>query len=187
MPYWIWPPWGPSLVVRASVDSPAIAASVQRLLHRAHGEVPVLRVETLRDTVNEAVASRRFLTSLGAVFAASAAFLAALGIYGVVALATARRSREIAIRITMGATHPEILSIVLAKAAGLSVVSSAAGLAGGFALARAMVSLLYEVRPADPLVYAAACAIVIAIGLTASLVPAARAARLDPVVTLKYE
>jgi putative ABC transport system permease protein len=87
----------------------------------------------------------------------------------------------------MGATHPEILSIVLAKAAGLSVVSSAAGLAGGFALARAMVSLLYEVRPADPLVYAAACAIVIAIGLTASLVPAARAARLDPVVTLKYE
>jgi hypothetical protein len=85
----------------------------------------------------------------------------------------------------------EALRMVLAKAAGLSMISSAAGLAGGFALARAMVSLLYEVlyelRPADPMVYAAACAIVMPIGLAASLVPATRAARLDPVVTLKYE
>jgi putative ABC transport system permease protein len=87
----------------------------------------------------------------------------------------------------MGASHPKILRMVLAKAAGLSVISSAAGLAGGFALARAMVSLLYEVRPADPVVYAAACAIVMTIGLAASLIPAARTARLDPVVTLKYE
>jgi ABC-type lipoprotein release transport system permease subunit len=86
----------------------------------------------------------------------------------------------------MGAS-PKILRMVLAKAAGLSMISSAAGPAGGFALARAMVSLLYEVRPADPMVYAAACAIVMAIGLAASLVPATRAARLDPVVTLKYE
>jgi predicted permease len=187
IPYWIWPPWDPTVVVRASVDSAGVAAGVQRLLRRAHGEVPVLRVETLREALNVAVASRRFLTSLGLVFAASATLLAALGIYGVVALATARRRREIAIRITMGASHPKILRMVLAKAAGLSVISSAAGLAGGFALARAMVSLLYEVRPADPVVYAAACAIVMAIGLAASLIPAASAARLDPVVTLKYE
>ena len=187
MPYWIWAPWDPTLVVRASVDPAGVAVGVQRLLRRAHGEVPVLRVETLRDTLNEAVASRRFLTSLGAVFAASATFLAALGIDGVVALATAGRRREIAIRITMGASHPKILRTVLAKAAGLSIISSAVGLAVGFALARAMGSLLYEVRPADPMVYAVACAIVMAIGLAAGLVPAARAAWLDPVVTLKYE
>ena len=187
MPYWIWPPWGPTLVVRASGDPKGVATGVQRLIRRAHGEVPVILVETLRETLNHAVASRRFLTRLGIVFAASAAFLVTLGIYGVVALATARRGREIAIRMTMGASHSKILRMVLAETVALSGISSAAGLVCGFALARAMVSLLYEVRPADPVVYAAAWAIVVAIALAASLVPATRAARVDPVVTLKYE
>jgi len=187
MPYWIWPPWNPTIVVRVATDPAGVAAGVQRLIRRTHGEVPVTRVEALRDTLQEAVALRRFLTGLGALFAASAAFLATLGIYGVVALATARRRREIAIRLAMGASHSKIMRTVLAKAAWLSAVSAAAGLAGGFGLARAMVSLLYEVRTADPVVYATASVIVVAIALAASLVPAIRAARVDPIRTLKYE
>jgi ABC-type antimicrobial peptide transport system permease subunit len=87
----------------------------------------------------------------------------------------------------MGASHSKIMRMVLAKAAGLSAISAAAGLAGGYGLASAMVSLLYEVRPADPVVYALACVIVVAIALAASLVPAIRAARVDPIMTLKYE
>ena len=87
----------------------------------------------------------------------------------------------------MGASHSKIMRTVLAKAAWLSAVSAAAGLAGGFGLARAMVSLLYEVRTADPVVYATASVIVVAIALAASLVPAIRAARVDPIRTLKYE
>jgi ABC-type antimicrobial peptide transport system permease subunit len=144
-------------------------------------------VDTLRDTLNNAVASRRFLTRLGVAFAAAAALLAMLGIYGVVALTTTQRRREIAIRMTMGASHSKILRTVLAEAAALSVVSSALGLVGSFAVTRVMVSLLYEVRPADPVIYAVACAIVLAVALAASVVPATRAARVDPVVTLKYE
>jgi hypothetical protein len=187
MPYWIWPPWSPTIIVRAAADPAGVAAGVQRLIRRMHGEVPVTRVEALRETLREAVASRRFLTGLGVVFAASVVLLATLGIYGVVALATARRRREIAIRLAMGASHSKILRTVLGKAAGLSAVSAMAGVAGGFGLASGMASLLYQVRPAEPLVYGIACAIVVAIALSASLVPAIRAARVDPVVTLKYE
>jgi predicted permease len=187
VPYWIWAPWDPSLVVRTSADPAGVAGSVQRMIRRTHGEIPVLRVETLRETLYGATASRRFLTRLGVVFAVSATLLAALGIYGVVALATARRRREIAIRMAVGASHPDILGMVMGKAARLSAVSAVAGLAGGAALARAMMSLLYDVRPAEPWAYAMAAAVVVAVGLAASLIPAVRAARLNPVVTLKCE
>jgi putative ABC transport system permease protein len=138
IPYWIWPPWSSAIVVRAAANPAGIAAAVRRLIRRTHGEVPVTRVEALRDTLQEAVASRRFLTTLGVVFAASAVLLATLGIYGVVALATGRRRREIAIRLAMGASHSKIMRTVLAKTAGLSAVSASAGLAGGFALARGL-------------------------------------------------
>ncbi|HTX34885.1 MAG TPA: ABC transporter permease [Bryobacteraceae bacterium] len=188
IPYWIWPPWNPALVVRTAGPDPAgVAAGVQRMIRRTHGEVPVLRVETLRQMLDSAVASRRFLTRLGVVFAASATFLAALGIYGVVSLATARRRREIAIRIAVGASHPEIFRMVIGKAARLAVASAAVGLAGGMAVERAMLSLLYEVRPGELATYAGACGIVMAVALGASFVPALRAARVDPVVALKYE
>ena len=96
-----------------------------------------------------AVASRRFLTRLGVMFAVAATFLAALGIYGVVSLATARRRREIAIRMAVGASHPNIFVMVLGKASKLALASAVVGLAGGVAVERAMVSLLYEVRPGD--------------------------------------
>jgi putative ABC transport system permease protein len=187
IPYWIWPPWNPTIVLKAAEDPAGVAAGVQRLIRRTHGEVPVTRVEALRDTLQEAVAPRRFLTGLAMLFAASAVFLATLGIYGVVALATAQRRREIAIRLAMGASHSKIMRMVLANAARLSALSAAAGLAGGFGLAGAMVGLLYEVRSADPVVYAMAFLIVVAIALAASLVPAIRAARVDPIMTLKYE
>jgi ABC-type antimicrobial peptide transport system permease subunit len=133
------------------------------------------------------MASRRFLTRLGMVFAAAATFLAALGIYGVVSLATARRRREIAIRMAVGASHPNIFGMVMGKASKLALASAVVGLAGGVAVERAMVSLLYEVRPGELPTYAWACAIVIAVGLAAGFVPAWRATRVDPVVALKYE
>jgi predicted permease len=187
IPYWIWPTWAPTIVVRTATDPAGVAAAVQRLIRQTHSEVPVTRVEALRDTLDEAVASRRFLTRLGDMFAASAVALAALGLYGVVALAATRRRREIAIRLAMGASHSKIVRMILAKAARLSVISATVGLAGGFALARAMTSFLYEVRPTDPVIYAAACGIALAIALAASAVPAFSASLVDPVVTLKYE
>jgi putative ABC transport system permease protein len=187
IPYWIWPPWSPSIVVRTAADPNGVAASVRAMVHDTDPQVPVTRIETLRQGLDNAVASRRFLTRLGAVFAASATFLAMLGLYGVVSLAATRRRREIAIRIAVGASRPGIFRMVISQALRLTLASVAVGLFCGVGIERAIVSLLYDVRAADPAVYAGACAIVIAVALLASCIPALRAAGVDPVVTLKYE
>ncbi len=187
IPYWIWPPWSPSVVVRSAADPAGIAANVQRMLRASYGEIPVTHVETLRQMLAGAVASRRFLTQLGVVFAASATFLAALGLYGVIALAAARRRQEIAIRIAIGASRPEVFRMVIWQAARLTLVGVAVGAICGMEIERVIASLLYAVRPAEPWIYAGACAIVLVVALLASFLPALRAARVDPLVALKYE
>jgi putative ABC transport system permease protein len=187
IPYWLWPPWNPSVVVRSAAGSAGIAGSVHRMLHDLYGEIPVTHVETLRQLLAGAVASRRFLTQLGVVFAASATALAALGLYGVIALAAARRRQEIAIRIAVGASRPEVFRMVIAQAARLTLAGVAVGAFCGFAIQRAITSLLYAARPGDPVMYATACAIVIAVALLASFLPALRASRVDPLAALKYE
>jgi len=187
IPYWIWPPWGPSVVVRSAADPAGIAASVQRMMRASYSEIPVTHVETLRQMLAGAVASRRFLTQLGVVFAGSATFLAALGLYGVIALAAARRRQEIAIRMAVGASRPDVFRMVVWQAARLTLVGVAVGAFCGMEIERAIASLLYAVRPAEPPIYAGACAIVLAVALLASFRPALRAARVDPLVALKYE
>lgn len=187
IPYWIWPPWGPTIVVRTTGDDAGVAGSVGSMMHKLHREVPVTRSETLRQVLDSAVASRRFLTRLGVGFAAYATFLAALGLYGVVSLAAARRRREIAIRMAIGASHPDVFRMVIVTALRLTLAGVAAGLLLGIGVERSIVSMLYEVRPAELAVYGAACAMVIAVGLLASVLPAVRAARTDPAVALRYE
>jgi len=187
IPYWIWPPWNPSVVVRSAADAAGVAASVQRMLHASYGEIPVTNVETLRQLLEGAVASRRFLTQLGVVFAASATFLAALGLYGVIALAAARRRQEIAIRIAIGASRPDIFRMVIWQGSRLTVAGVIVGAFCGMQIERLIASMLYAVQPAEPPIYAVACAIVIVVALLASFLPALRAARVDPLVALKYE
>jgi putative ABC transport system permease protein len=187
IPYWIWPPWSPSIVVRTAADPAGVAASMRRMIHDTSPQTPVTRIETLRQGLDNAVSSRRFLTRLGVVFAVSATFLAMLGLYGVVSLAAARRRREIAIRMAVGASRPDIFRMVISQALRLTLISVAIGLFCGVGIERAIVSLLYGVRAADPTLYAAASAIVVAVGLLASVLPALRASGSDPVVALKYE
>jgi hypothetical protein len=187
IPYWIWPPWSPSIILRTPAYATDLAGAVQRMIRKTDSQVPITRIETLRQVLDGAVASRRFLTRLGVSFAAAATFLAALGLYGVVSLAAARRRREIAIRIAVGASHPDVFRLVLLRAMRLTLASVGVGLLCGVELERAIASLLYQVRPVDLRVYAGACAIVVAVCLLASFLPALRAARVDPVVALKYE
>jgi putative ABC transport system permease protein len=187
IPYWIWPPWGPSLVVRTAVDPAGVTAGVQAMIRRTHGEVPITHVGTLRQLLAGAVSSRRFLTQLGVVFAASATFLAALGLYGVIALAAARRRHEIAIRIAVGASRPDVFRMVIRQAAGLTIAGVAIGLFCGMGIERAIAAMLYDVRPGEPAVYAGACAIVVAVAFAASFLPALRAARVNPLAALQYE
>jgi putative ABC transport system permease protein len=187
IPTWFWPPWDPSLVVRSKADPGGVTAAVRRTVHSIDSQVPVTHIETLRQMLDGAVESRRFLTRLGVVFAASATFLAALGLYGVLSLAAGQRRREIAIRMAIGASHPAVFRMVVVQAVGLTACSVAAGVLLATGVERSIVRLLYGVSPADLGIHVIACAIVVAVGLGASILPALRAARVDPLAVLKYE
>ena len=121
------------------------------------------------------------------VFAALSVLLAAIGLYGVVAHVVTQQRREIGIRMALGARSGDVLSRVLRNALSMVAVGLALGLVGAFALTRVMKNLLFEVSPLDPLALALACAAMTLIGLFAALVPASRAARVDPVATLRDE
>jgi putative ABC transport system permease protein len=123
---------------------------------------------------------------LGA-FAAMAVFLAALGIFGVLSYSVVQRSREIGIRVALGAHPRDVLRMVLAHAATLAVVGVLAGLAGALALSRAIGSLLFELSPTDPLTLGSMAVLLASVALVASYLPARRATRVDPLIALRSE
>jgi len=141
----------------------------------------------MEHVVSVATARPRFQALLLAIFAAVAAALAAAGIYGVMSYVVSRRTREIGVRMALGAGASEVLGLVVGEAMGVAAAGAAAGLAGALLLTRLMRSVLYGVRPGDPPTYAAVAVLLLAIACAASYVPARRAARIDPVEALRQD
>ena len=141
----------------------------------------------MRDVVNEATARARFQTLLLAVFAAAAALLSAIGIYGVMSYAVSKRTREIGVRMALGADPRSVLRLVVGQGMAVALAGAGLGLVGAFLLTRLMASLLYGVRPGDPLTFAAVAAALLLVALAASWIPARRAARIDPMQALRAE
>jgi len=139
----------------------------------------------MTDRINESLARRRFATTLLAIFAVLAAALAAIGIYGVIAFLVEQGSREVGIRIALGATPRGVALLVVGHGLLLAAAGIAGGLAGAFLLTRSMRALLFGVGSADAVTYGAVIALVLVTTLAASYVPARRAARLDPVQVLR--
>jgi ABC-type antimicrobial peptide transport system permease subunit len=137
--------------------------------------------------VSASLQARRFNLILVGFFAAAALLLAVVGLYGVMAYAVTRRTREIGIRIALGATPAKILSLVLKQGARVTAVGVVIGVVGSFLLTRAIRSLLFGLSPTDPLTFAAVALLLIAVALLACWVPARRAAKVDPMVALRYE
>ena len=133
------------------------------------------------------MAPRRTNTLLITIFGATALVLAAVGVYGVIAHAVARRTREIGIRIALGARRGDVLRLVLGEGIPLGAAGVALGLAGAWALRRVVASLLYGVTPADPLAFGVAAALLLGVAVVATLVPARQATLVDPAVTIKSE
>jgi len=175
-----------NLVVRAAnpIDAAAqIAVAVQQL---GAGR-PVRDIRALDDYVADASADTRFALFVLGVLAALAVLLAAIGVYGVVSYAMARRTREIAVRLALGASPQRLVARVLADAAIWTLVGLAGGLAGAGVLARYLESLLFRIEPHDALTFAAVAAFLATVTLAASVVPAFRAARVDPMLALRSE
>jgi putative ABC transport system permease protein len=144
-------------------------------------------VRTMRQRVDESLARRRFSMLLLAVFAAVALALATIGIYGVMAYLVNQGTREIGIRIALGATQRNILSLIVRQGMALALAGVAIGLAGALLLARLIRSLLFGVQATDPVTFVGIALLLGFVALLASYIPARRAARVDPLVALRYE
>ncbi|MDQ2870846.1 MAG: ABC transporter permease [Acidobacteriota bacterium] len=175
------------LVVRSAGNAAALAPDVRRAIRAVDPDQPVGHVATLQQVVSESAATRRFSMDLLAGFALLATLLAAIGIFGVVSGSVAQRTREIGIRIALGARRRSILSLVAGRAVGLTLVGIAAGSVAALVLGRGLRSLLFDVAPADPWVIVCGAAAMGAVSLLASAVPARRATRVDPLTALREE
>ena len=175
-----------SLVVRATPSS-NLASAIRAAVEAVDPALPVYDVKTMADVVGGSVADRRLSLALVGGFAGAALLLAVLGVYGVISFTVAQSTREIGIRMSLGAQRSEVFRLVVGQGAVLAGLGLAVGLAGALALTRLMSSLLFTVGAHDPLTFAAAPLVLLAAALAASALPAWRASRVEPSVALRAE
>jgi putative ABC transport system permease protein len=176
-----------TLVIRTTGDAAAAAGSVRDLIRRLDPELPVSNVRTLSDLVAGSTASRRFSTRLLTVFAAVAVLLTLVGVYGVVSQLVAQSTREIGVRIAMGASSGAVVSLMLKRAVRLAVAGVAAGSVAAWVAAPALGGMVYGIAPRDPATLIGVPALLVAAAVLAAYVPARRILRLDVVHALRVE
>jgi ABC-type antimicrobial peptide transport system permease subunit len=175
------------LAMLTSGDPLSLAGAVRQAVSSIDHDQPVSNVMTLDDLLDREVAHRRVQAILLGGLAALALILACVGIYGVLSFLVTQRTREIGVRVALGASASDVFRTVAGQGMMLAGVGIAAGLACALALSRLLDSLLFGVSAMDPLTYAAAIAVFVAVALLACYFPARRAARVDPMVTLRYQ
>ncbi|MGH9533520.1 MAG: ABC transporter permease [Terriglobales bacterium] len=177
----------PAVVLRTAGDPGALTAAAERQVWAVDPAVPVYQVRTLRQIVARAAAPQQFNATLLGIFALLALALAAVGIYGVMAYSVAQRQREIGIRMALGAERGRVLRLIVGDGLKLALLGVAIGWAAGLALMRLLASLLFGVRSWNPEIFIATAFVLTAVALLASLVPARRAAGVDPIRALRNE
>jgi len=175
------------VAVRAAGDPLALVPAVRAVVRRVDADQPLSRVSTMESMVGDSVGQRRLAATLLAGFAALAMLMACIGIYGVMSQLVAERTREIGVRVALGARRADVLRLVVGQGMTLALAGVALGLLGAFALTRLIRSQLYAVEPTDPATYVLVAALLAAVALAATLVPALRASRVDPAVALRAE
>ena len=176
-----------NLAALSQTDPASLTSAVIGQIHSLDPDLAVAHIRTMTQVISSSVAGPRFNTLLLGVFAGVALFLAAIGIYGVMAYAIAQQTHEIGIRLALGAQPRNVLQLVLRRGVRLAGVGAAFGVAAALALTRLMAGLLYDVSATDPVTFSCVVILLIAIALLACYVPARRAMRVDPMVALRYE
>jgi putative ABC transport system permease protein len=174
-------------VVRTSGDPLALASFIRAAMRQVDPDLPVSRVQTLEQLWGISIAPQRFNVWLFGSFAALALLLAAIGIYGVMAYSVAQRTREIGIRMAMGARRSDVLRLVLTQSILPAATGVFLGLSVALALTRLMASLLFGLTATDPATFAVVALLLILVALAATYLPARRATQVDPLVALRYE
>ncbi len=176
-----------AFTVRTESDPAGFAAAVRDAVWSVDKDQPVFKVLTMNQLASESITLRRVTMLLIGALAVLAIILAAIGVFGVMTYAVTRRTREIGIRIALGARRDDVVRLVLRDGVALTLAGLGLGLAGAFALTRFLAGLLYEIGPTDPLTFAAVVSILAAVSLLASYIPAHRATKVDPMVALRCE
>jgi putative ABC transport system permease protein len=175
------------IMLRSAVPAATLQPSITNAVHDADPSLPIIQLRNMEDVFRDSVRRPRMLMQLLTAFAGFALLLAAIGTYGVLSHLVTQRRREIGIRMALGAERALVLRSVMGHGLKLTGVGLVAGLAGAIALTRLMKTLLFEVRPNDPATLAGVAALITAVAAAASLIPAVRATRVDPIVALKDE
>jgi putative ABC transport system permease protein len=175
------------LTVRAAVDPASIISGVRSVMHGLDKDIPLYNVFPLDHYVSRSLQQPRDTATLVALFAVLALLLTTVGLYGVISYSVARRTREIGVRMALGARPSRMVSAIVGRGLVLSLLGAAIGLPATIAMARLFRSLLFGVSPHEPLVLTAGASVLIVVALAASYIPARRAARVDPLTTLRYQ
>ena len=182
------PTWGASLVIKTDVSDPlSLTNAVRNEFRKIDPELPVTNITTMDERLSKAVAQPRFRTTLIALFAVVALILACVGIYGVMSYSVSLRTREIGIRMALGAQRGDVLRMVIGQAIVLATIGVVLGLSASYALTSLMTTLLFGVKPTDPATFVVTAAILTTTALIAAYLPARRATKVDPLVALRYE
>jgi len=182
-----WHPSPMQLALRTQSQPSSLVSAVTAAIHSIDSDQPVTDVMTMDDVVDSSLSQRRFSMLLLAAFAVLALVLAAVGIYSVLAFAVRRRVREIGIRVALGAEVKDILRLIITEGMKPALIGLLLGVAGALALGRIIASFIYGIAAHDPLTFAAVAAILAAVALLASIIPAYRAARIEPTRALREE
>jgi putative ABC transport system permease protein len=180
--------WFPvSILVRTAQPPLSLSHAVETAVHDAEPDLPIGHIQSMEQILSTSLAFQRFLMTLMSIFAALALILAAVGIYGVMAYSVGQRTHEIGIRMALGARPRDVLVMVVRQGMLLTVMGLIAGLAGAFATTRLLSGELYGVQATDPIVFAMVVAVLAFIAFLACYIPARRAAKVDPLIALRYE
>jgi len=180
-----WPTM--TLVIRANGDPASVAAQVREAVWSVEDGLPVPQITFMEEALGGALSAPRLNMLLMGIFSASALLLAAVALYGITAFAVARRTREIGVRMALGAPKGEVVGMVLKRGMALVAVGGAVGLVGAFLLTRFMESLLFEVDAMDALTYGVVSGLMAAVALVATLIPTRKALKVDPTIALQAE
>jgi len=175
------------VVIRSQAPPATMAGPVREAIQKMNSENVMYETKSMEEIVAESLAARRFSMILLSVFAALALLLSSIGIYGVLSYVVGQRSREIGIRIALGAQRADVLRLMLGEGMKMALVGVAIGIVAALALTRLMVQMLFGVSATDPLTFVGVAAVLAGVALAACYIPARRAMRVDPIVALRYE
>jgi ABC-type antimicrobial peptide transport system permease subunit len=178
---------GGALVVRTTVEPERLIGQIRQRAAGIDGAVSITETKTMVDNLNRTLVQERFIATLGSFFGAVALLLAAIGLYGVMSQSVTRRTREIGIRMALGAEARRVLWLVLRDAMAMVLIGSTAGIAAALAVMKYAESLLYGIKPQDPGTLIATAALLLAVTALAGFVPARRATRVQPMFALRHE